>query len=70
MIDIKNIKTLGLREMHPLQVEGLLEFVRDALNLAALTKDDEIVREVQDTAHELLRLFGGQGVTVSYEDSY
>jgi hypothetical protein len=70
MINIKDIKTLGLKEMHHFQVEALLEFIQDSLNLAAMTNDKEIVAEVAQSADELIRLFGGQGVSVAFEEDH
>ena len=69
MID-PNMKSLGLREMHPAQVEALMEFVGMSINLAALTRDKEIVEETETAADELLRLFGGNGVRVVVETDY
>ena len=66
--DIESLKALGFREMHPLQVEALLLFVQDALNLAAMTSDKEIVADVEQSADELVRLFGGNGVSVKFEE--
>ena len=69
MID-PNMKSLGLKDMHPVQVEALMEFVGMALNLAALTDDQEIVDETESAADELVRLLGGNGVTVVVETNY
>ena len=64
--DIESLKALGFRKMHPLQVEALLLFVQDALNLAAMTSDKEIVADVEQSADELVRLFGGNGISLNY----
>ena len=69
MID-PNMKSLGLKDMHPVQVEALMEFVGMALNLAALTDDQEIVDETESAADELVRLLGGNGVTVVVETNH
>jgi hypothetical protein len=70
MMNIKDMKTLGLKEMHNFQVEALLEFVHDALNLAAMTGDKDIVADVEQSADELIRLFGGTGVSVTFQDDH
>ena len=44
-----------------------MDFVGEALNLAALTDDEEILKEVESSADELVRLFGGNGVKVTVE---
>jgi hypothetical protein len=66
MMHVEDIKAMGFKQMHTVQVEALLMFVQDALNLAAMTEDPEIVADVEQTADELVRLFGGNGVSVNY----
>ena len=66
MMHVEDIKAMGFKQMHTVQVEALLMFVHDALNLAAMTEDPEIVADVEQTADELVRLFGGNGVSISY----
>ena len=60
-----DLKTLSLRQMHPMQVEALLEFVGMSLNLSALTNDTDIIRETEAEADELIRLFGGNGIKLT-----
>ena len=66
MID-PDILTLGLKDMHRMQVQALMDFVGEALNLAALTNDEDVLRETEESADELVRLFGGNGVKVTIE---
>lgn len=61
MID-PNMKTLGIREMNPMQIEALMDFIGTALKLATLTDDDYIIQETEAEADELIRMFGGRGV--------
>jgi hypothetical protein len=70
MMNIENMETLGLKQMHTVQVEALLEFIQDAINLAALTQDPEIVLEVEHKADQMIRLFGGNGVSVTFEEDH
>jgi hypothetical protein len=70
MMNIEDMKTLGLKQMHTVQVEALLEFIQDALNLAAMTEDKDIVLEVENKADEMIRLFGGNGVSVTFEEDH
>lgn len=66
----KEFKSLGLRQMHPMQVESLMEFIGVALNLAALTNDDDVIKETEAFADELIKLFGGNGIKLTIEADY
>jgi len=66
MMHVEDIKAMGFKQMHHAQVEALLMFVQDALNLAAMTEDKEILADVEQSADELVRLFGGNGVSLNY----
>ena len=57
---------LGLKDMHKDQISTLMELVATALNAAAEVEDDgECLNDMQEKADELVRIFGGNGVTVS-----
>ena len=64
---VEDIKAMGFKQMHQVQVKAVLDFVQDAIHLAAMTEDPEILADVEQTADELIRLFGGTGVTVTIE---
>jgi len=66
----KEFKSLGLREMHPMQVESLMEFIGVTLNLATMTNDDEVIKETEAFADELIKLFGGNGIKLTIEADY
>ena len=66
----KEFKSLGLRQMHPMQVESLMEFIGVALNLATLTDDDDVIKETEAFADELIKLFGGNGIKLTIEADY
>jgi hypothetical protein len=66
----KDFKSLGLKDMHPMQVEALMEFVGVTMELAALTDDHEILSETEALADSLVRLLGGNGVRVVIEADY
>jgi hypothetical protein len=70
MIDPNIGPTLGLKDMHPMQIEALMEFIGITLNLASLTNDTEVVVETEAFADELIKLFGGNGVKVNIEVDY
>jgi hypothetical protein len=67
MID-PNMKTLGLREMHPMQVKCLMDFVGTTRELAAGTGNEKTLRDVEASADELIQLLGGKGVRVEVEE--
>ena len=62
-----DMKTLGLRDMHPMQVESLMDFVGWAIDLAALVGDEDLLKETERSADELVRMFGGKGVRIEIE---
>jgi len=61
------IKTLGFKEMHPMQVEALVDLINRALNLACLTGDEEIIQEIEQASDEVIHRFGGNGVSVKID---
>ena len=65
----KEFKTLGLRQMHPMQVESLMEFIGVALNLATHTDDQEIINDTEALADELIKMFGGNGIKLTIEEA-
>ena len=66
----KEFKSLGLRQMHPMQIESLMEFIGVTLNLATMTEDDEVIKETEAFADELIKLFGGNGIKLTIEADY
>ena len=66
MID-KDLPSLGFKDMHPLQVEAIVDFVNLSLNLACMTEDEEIIEELEASADEMIHLLGGNGVSVKIE---
>tara|TARA_R100000908_G_C3620845_1_gene66392 strand:- start:105 stop:314 length:210 start_codon:yes stop_codon:yes gene_type:complete len=67
MKDNDEIKSLGFKEMHPMQVEALVDLINRALNLACMTGDDEIIQEIEQSSDEVIHLFGGNGVSVKID---
>ena len=59
---IGKMKTVGLKDMHPVQVEALMELISMTINLASQTKDVEILEDVEAYCDEMVKLFGGIGV--------
>jgi len=64
---IDKFESLGFKDMHPMQVEALTELVAIALNLASLVEDNEIFEETAAYCDELVKLFGGSGVSMSVD---
>ena len=66
---IEKFESLGFKDMHPMQVEALTELVEIALNLASLADDNEIFEDTAAYCDELVKLFGGSGVSMSVDIS-
>jgi hypothetical protein len=66
----KEFKSLGLKDMHQVQVESLLEFISITLNLATLTNNQEVIDDTEALADELIKLFGGNGIKLTIEADY
>jgi len=64
---INSFKSMGFKDMHPMQVEALTELIGIALNLASLAEDNEILEETAAYCDELVKLFGGNGVSMSVD---
>lgn len=67
MID-PDMKTLGLKQMHPMQIEALMDFIGWAVDLSVISMDENLVQETEGMADELVRMFGGKGVRIEVED--
>jgi len=63
----KKFKSLGIDQMHPMQLAALMQLVNTSLRLASMI-DDEILAEVEEDANDLVQLFGGVGVKVEVEE--
>jgi len=63
----KSTKIVGLKDMHPMQVDALLELVNISMNLATMSEDIEIINDVEAYCDELIKLFGGNGVKLTVE---
>jgi len=62
MIYVKNIKALGFKHMHQMQIDALIDFVTTTVNLAVNTNDPDVMEEVEAQSDELIKLFGGHGL--------
>jgi hypothetical protein len=67
---LKKFVSVGLKDMHPMQRNALMELVSTAVNLAAQVEDQEILRDVEEQVDELVKLFGGLGVRVEQDTTF
>jgi hypothetical protein len=67
---IQKFNSVGLKDMHPMQRNALMELVTTAVNLAAEVEDQEILRDVEEQVDELVKLFGGLGVRVEQDVTF
>ena len=65
---IEKMQTLGLKDMHPVQVKALMEFIGTTIELATRTNDRIIMDDVEAMSDELVKLFGGVGVRVELDE--
>lgn len=64
---LKTDKSIGLKDMHPMQLKALLDLIGVTLNLASKTESMKCLADVEAECDELVRLFGGNGVRVNVE---
>jgi len=62
---IENVKSIGFKDMHPMQTEALMDLIVVTLNLAAKPEDLKQLANVESDCDELVKLFGGAGVSVT-----
>ena len=63
---MEEFQSLGFKDMHPMQVEALMEVVGAAMCLAAEV-GPEALQETEDAVDAMVKLFGGNGVVTTYE---
>ena len=59
MIDVE--KSIGFKDMHPMQIEAIMNLIGESLYLASVLGEDELAA-TGETADELVKIFGGNGV--------
>ena len=64
----KEQKSVGFKDMHPMQVRALMDFIGLGIELAINTNEEEIIDNFEATCDELIKLFGGVGVKIEIED--
>ncbi len=63
----KDFKSLGFKDMHPMQIEALMDLINMTINLASHTGDHEVLEDVEAYCDELVKIFGGNGVKLTIE---
>jgi len=53
--------------MHPMQIQALVSLIELSLDLASHFEEEDVIREVEEKADNLIRLLGGNGVMVELE---
>lgn len=61
------VNSIGLRDMHPMQIEALTSLIGVTLELAVKFDDQELLDNVEADCDELVQLFGGNGIKVIVE---
>ena len=56
---IDKFNSVTLKDMHPLQIEALMEFIGTALRIAARDTDPLVLAEAKEKASDLVLLLGG-----------
>ena len=59
------IQVVGFKDMHPMQVQALMELVKFAIETAAQSSEQSQVKNAEHLCDEMVRLFGGNGVSVT-----
>jgi len=64
---ITKFNSVGLKDMHPMQIQALVSLIELSLDLASHFEEEDVIREVEEKADNLIRLLGGNGVMVELE---
>lgn len=62
----EEFKSLGFKDMHPMQIEAMMEVVAVTLGLAA-GQGPEVYEEAEEAVDNMVKIFGGNGVVTSVE---
>lgn len=65
----QEVKSVGFKDMDPMQIEALTTVIAHALNLADAYSADAFEEVFQDV-DELVQLFGAHGLTVKVEPRF
>ena len=65
----QEVKSMGFKDMNPMQIEALTRVMAHALNLAD-AYSEEAFEEVFQDIEEMVLLFGGDGLTVEVKPRF
>jgi hypothetical protein len=65
----QELKSMGFKDMNPMQIDALRKVMAHALNLAD-AYSSEAFEEVFEDIEEMVLLFGGEGLTVEVKPSF
>ena len=60
-----NPKSVGFKDMNPMQVKAILNFIELSFEFAAQTRDRENLEKLEDAGSDLIQLFGGIGLNIT-----
>ena len=63
-----NPKSVGFKDMNPLQVKAFMNFIDLSFEFAAQPCDRENLKKLEDAGSDLIQLFGGNGLKVTVEE--
>lgn len=63
-----NPKSVGFKDMNPLQVKAFMNFIHLSFEFAAQPCDRENLKKLEDAGSDLIQLFGGNGLKVTVEE--
>ena len=63
-----NPKSVGFKDMNPLQVKAFMNFIDLSFEFAAQPCDRENLEKLEDAGSDLIQLFGGIGLKVTVEE--
>jgi len=68
-MNMDDLKTVGFKDMDPMQIEALTRVMAHALNLADAYGEDAFEEVFQDI-DEMVQLFGAHGLTVEVNPKF
>ena len=63
-----NPKSVGFKDMDPLQVKAFMDFVDMSIECAIQPCDLENLKKLEDVGGDLIQLFGGSGLKIDVEE--
>ncbi len=63
-----NPKAVGFKDMNPLQIKALLDFVDFSIECAVENFDPKRLEKLEEYGSEMIQLFGGNGLKIDLVD--